>query len=153
MGTKLCRSCGQTKSISDFYKHRQMRDGRLNFCKDCIKDGVKKNRAARIEYYREFDRLRSMLPHRVLARKAYAQTTRGKAAHSKSVKKWVTQNQLRKAASTIFNNALRSGKIQRQPCFVCGKKAHAHHPDYDHPLDVVWLCPLHHRQAHSLADQ
>jgi hypothetical protein len=43
-------------------------------------------------------------------------------------------------------------------CFKCGiektpahdEKPEAHHPDYSAPLDVVWLCSAHHKQAHAL---
>lgn len=43
-------------------------------------------------------------------------------------------------------NHIRSGKLQRQPCSVCGKKkADAHHRDYSKPLEVEWLC----RQCHA----
>jgi len=48
-------------------------------------------------------------------------------------------------------SALRDGKIIALPCFVCGLKAEAHHPNYDAPLDVIWLCPPHHKQTHALA--
>lgn len=34
-------------------------------------------------------------------------------------------------------------------CKDCSKPE-AHHPDYANPLDVVWLCPAHHKQAHAL---
>jgi hypothetical protein len=40
------------------------------------------------------------------------------------------------------------GKIVPLPCFICGVEAEAHHPSYDLPLDVAWLCSEHHRQAH-----
>lgn len=42
------------------------------------------------------------------------------------------------------------GLLKKQPCWVCGEKAIAHHPDYDRPLDVVWLCQPHHKQTHAL---
>jgi len=32
----------------------------------------------------------------------------------------------------------------------CANKPEAHHPDYSAPLDVVWLCSAHHKQAHAL---
>lgn len=44
-----------------------------------------------------------------------------------------------------------SGKVQRQPCFICGERAEAHHPDYSQPLSVTWLCPQHHKDAHAIA--
>jgi hypothetical protein len=51
-------------------------------------------------------------------------------------------------ARYAVNNALRDGRLERQPCH-CGARAEAHHPDYSKPLDVVWLCRPHHRQLHS----
>lgn len=44
--------------------------------------------------------------------------------------------------------AVRHGKLRRLPCEVCGAQAHAHHDDYSRPLDVRWLCPMHHKQHH-----
>ena len=52
----------------------------------------------------------------------------------------------------LFRYALRSGKLQKQPCWVCGEpKSEGHHAHYDLPLDVVWLCRKHHREAHRAA--
>lgn len=46
-------------------------------------------------------------------------------------------------------DAVNTGKVVRQPCKVCGvSPAHGHHTDYTKPLDVVWLCNLHHQQEH-----
>ena len=45
--------------------------------------------------------------------------------------------------------AVRSGKMKRQPCEVCGDpQSHGHHEDYNHPLLVSWLCPKHHLDRH-----
>ena len=46
------------------------------------------------------------------------------------------------------NYALRTGKIEREPCHVCGRNAQMHHPDYTKPLEVVWVCRKHHMAAH-----
>lgn len=54
----------------------------------------------------------------------------------------------RKNAQAKVFRALLSGKLAKQPCFICGEKSEAHHPDYSRPLDVVWLCASHHREAH-----
>lgn len=41
------------------------------------------------------------------------------------------------------------GKGQHE-CEVCGApRAHAHHDDYSLPLDVRWLCPIHHAEVHK----
>lgn len=47
--------------------------------------------------------------------------------------------------------ALRSGRLQPQPCEVangCDGRVEAHHEDYAKPLDVRWLCARHHHEAH-----
>ena len=56
----------------------------------------------------------------------------------------------RNRARSLIQNHVYRGKIHPLPCFVCGEKAEAHHPSYDLPLDVVWLCVEHHRAAHVL---
>ncbi len=44
--------------------------------------------------------------------------------------------------------ALRVGELTRGSCEVCGEMpAQAHHDDYERPLDVRWLCPVHHKEA------
>ena len=138
MRFKRCFKCGVTMPLSAFYRHAQMGDGHLNKCKECTKKDTTGHRLARIEHYRQYDRVRASQPHRLRQNREISAAWR--KAHPK-----------RRAAQITVGNALRDGKIFHQPCFVCGEKAEAHHPDYDHPLDVVWLCPPHHKQAHALA--
>lgn len=59
----------------------------------------------------------------------------------------------RKAARGKVDWALRRGLLQRQPCWVCGEAAQAHHASYapDMWLAVTWLCPTHHKEAHAKA--
>lgn len=52
-------------------------------------------------------------------------------------------------AAQQLRDAVRSGKIERQPCEICSEpKAQGHHFDYSKPLEVRWLCPKHHREEH-----
>ncbi len=53
--------------------------------------------------------------------------------------------------------AVKSGRLERQPCEVCLKSprgsdgrslVHAHHDDYSSPLLVRWLCVACHFQEH-----
>jgi hypothetical protein len=54
-------------------------------------------------------------------------------------------------AHQILNRAIRSRKIKRSPCEMCGaKKVHAHHDDYSKPLVVRFLCPAHHKLIHPI---
>ena len=113
-----------------------MADGYLNKCKSCTRSDVAANRSQNIEAIRAYDRSRSTLPHRVALRKAI-------------VDKWIKTHPKRRSAQVALNNAVRDGRVTVMLCFCCGKKAEAHHPDYDRPLDVVWLCAAHHKQAHA----
>jgi hypothetical protein len=139
-----CKSCGKDGGQDEFYVSNSTR------CKGCIKASVTANRIANIEHYRSFDRLRGSLPHRVAARAEYRATDAYKASHTKALKKQIEAHPVKAKARYAVSNAIRDGRLMRLPCMVCGIKAEAHHPDYDRPLDVVWLCSSHHKQAHAL---
>jgi len=128
-----------------------MADGHLNKCKECAKNDVTANRVQNIERIRAYDKLRASMPHRVAARSAYMKTTAFAQSHKAAVERWAAKHPERLKASYMVGNAIRDGKLIRQPCLVCGGKSEAHHPDYSHPLDVVWLCPSHHKAAHAIA--
>lgn len=59
-------------------------------------------------------------------------------------------NREKDLAHRAVENAIASGRLDRQPCERCGTDAlvHAHHDDYSKPLEVMWLCPTHHRERH-----
>lgn len=135
MTDKVCAVCGERKRIDQFYPSKKARDGRQSDCKECRKVAVKKCRSNNIEYYRAYDRERSNLPHRL------EQAVR-------ISKRWKEMNPARRKAQVMLGNAVRDGRVEKQPCFICGDRAEAHHPDYSAPLDVVWLCSVHHKQAH-----
>lgn len=47
--------------------------------------------------------------------------------------------------------AIRKGDLIKTPCEVCGiEKVEAHHPDYNRPLKVMWLCKKHHVEWHKV---
>jgi hypothetical protein len=52
--TKTCRTCAQTKSVSEFYKNKNTSDGYLNWCKPCTiaryKTGVTERRNKLLAY-------------------------------------------------------------------------------------------------------
>lgn len=58
-------------------------------------------------------------------------------------------------ASSRLRAAVKCGEVAKWPCCALpdctlhDKKVQAHHPDYDQPLSVVWLCSTHHFQAHQ----
>jgi hypothetical protein len=50
----------------------------------------------------------------------------------------------------IYKAALKTGRIVKEPCRVCGAlEVDGHHEDYFKPLEVVWLCRPHHAEVHK----
>jgi hypothetical protein len=135
---KRCFKCLLELPLDAFYKHPNARGGRQNKCIDCTKKDVAAHRLANIDRIRQYDRARASQPHRLEKNK-------------RTTADWRRANPKRWAAQIKLNNALRAGRVQKTPCMVCGERAEAHHPDYDQPLDVVWLCPAHHKQVHAMA--
>lgn len=134
--TKECRHCHQVLPLAEFYPHPQMKDGHLNKCRSCVRERVKSHRVAHVERIREYDRTRAKLKHRVQQRTAYA-------------KRYRSENPQKRRAHNLVAYALRTGAIKRQPCEVCrAKRTEAHHDDYFQPLNVRWLCSIHHKQVH-----
>ena len=74
------------------------------------------------------------------------------AKQLRSTKRQRDKNRPRLWAQMAVHDAIEAGKIARQPCWVCGESAEAHHGSYakDMRLIVTWLCPLHHRETHAL---
>lgn len=134
---KNCFKCGEVKPRTEFYRHPKMADGLLGKCKTCTKKDSLRTRHGNLENVRAYDRARGSLPHRkILAVRVMAD--------------WRKKHPEREHAQSALNWAVKIGLVKKLPCFVCGLDAEAHHPDYDRPLDVVWLCSAHHKQAHAL---
>lgn len=148
---KRCFKCGRLLSLDCFYKHSKMKDGHLNKCIECTKKDVKVNRLKNIERIRAYDRNRPNKAIRNQKNLLAQKTPKGKAAHTKALAKYRAKYPEKRKAHNIFSNAMRNGEIKPQPCEVCGcLKTEAHHFDYSKPLEVIWLCPKHHKQRHAM---
>lgn len=136
---KTCMKCGKLLPIDEFYKHPQMGDGHLNKCKECCRSDTIQNRRKRIEHYREYDRSRSSLPHRRKLRKQFLQ-------YQEAIEPEKSK------ARTAAGNALRDGRIRKEPCYFCGSQEslEMHHPDYSQPLRIYWLCRVCHRKLDNM---
>ena len=134
MITKRCFKCGKRKDLNSFYKHKGMADGHLNKCKICAKeDGHNR-------YYNpkfkdkiiEYERKRNQSPERKKNCIIYQQKMR-------------EESKGKYRARTKVNNAIRDGRLKKQPCEICGNvNSEAHHNDYRKYLDVHWYCKKHH---------
>lgn len=145
MATKICRECGRTLSFGSFYVHPRMADGHLNKCKDCVRSRVGKHRQDNIDRILAYDRQRGDLPHRVLARKAYAQSSIGKERVAVGSTAWSKRNPEKIYATRAVSSAVKMGRLVKQPCSCGNPRSEGHHEDYTKPLDVIWMC----RQCHA----
>jgi hypothetical protein len=153
MTYKDCMKCSKRKPLSEYYKHSEMKDGRLNKCKECTKKETRENRQRNIAYYKEYDRQRFQNDPRVRARhKRYQSTEAGRKSMSAANKRWEEKNPEKKKAHNKLNNAVRDGKIKKpercQGCDTKPKRLEGHHKDYTKPLDVMWLCRSCHAKEH-----
>lgn len=65
--------------------------------------------------------------------------------------KWKKNNRNKFLMEGILQRAVNYGRIERLPCEVCGNpKSQGHHSDYSKPLEVIWLCALHHKKLHLI---
>ncbi len=133
---KTCRRCQKQFPHDQFYAHKKMADGHLNFCKPCVRARVGEHRANNLDAIREYDRARFSDPQR-------------RAATYARHKLWAQRNPEKNAAHTAVGNAVRDGRLIRAPCQKCGShRSEAHHEDYSRPLSVRWLCKLCHEAVH-----
>lgn len=135
MDTKTCFKCHETKPIDEFYKHTEMADGHLGKCKSCTKSDVSTNYRSNHDHYVAYERERASRPERRSNWRVYQANKR-----ERSPEKYKARN--------AVSNALRDGRLIKQPCKVCGDpNTEAHHKDYSKPLDVEWFCFKHHRSV------
>ena len=132
---KTCFKCGQILPLSSFYRHSCMSDGHLNKCIECTKTDVRER------YYdlesrkkvREYEHWRFQTTHRKAKVVEYTRRRRAR-------------NPEKHRAYQLIRREIKTGRLIRQPCEVCGESnAQAHHANYSRPLDVQWLCFYHHR--------
>lgn len=123
---KTCTKCQQEKPESEFYAGRarckvcMRRDQKIKWHLDPLKRGA-------------YEKQRQQDPGR----------RQDKARHARTHRQ---RNPEKYKARMLLNNAVRDGRVKKQPCSVCGRaKAQGHHTDYSKPLEVTWLCFACHR--------
>ena len=130
---RRCRRCKRVKSISKFYRHSCGWD---RICRDC------KCKARRLRYRKNRDQTRAYERKR-------SRNPKRKAYVARKQSEWRARNPKRYKARTAVANALRDGRLKKEPCELCGtrKRVQAHHDDYSKPLAVCWLCFKCHRES------
>lgn len=133
---KECFKCHQVKPLTEFYKHPGTADGHLNKCKVCTKKDTSANATKNRDYYREYNRARSRTEKVRQQRKEALLRERAKNPKATLARRKVAE-------------ALKKGLLEKEPCYCGETKVEGHHPDYDQPLFVIWLCHKHHKHIHG----
>lgn len=137
--TRVCSRCKESKPIADFRLDKRKPFGCGYQCRPCFTTAVEPSSRAYVERNRE------RVKARYRARDARYRKT-GVLLPPRDPKK------LRARAAA--RNAAAAGRLVKpKNCDACGTVArlHAHHDDYDKPLDVRWLCSICHGLVHRTA--
>ncbi len=151
---KKCFVCNRTKRVFDFYKHPRMKDGLLGKCKACCRAQSAKRRAQKLLdpqwLAAERERCRERNQRLGYWEKYRPKTKKARLISTERNREWRKKNPQKYAAHGWVSNALRSGRLKKLPCEVCGSKVRiqGHHDDYSKPLEVRWLCQVHHKELH-----
>ena len=136
----FCNYCKQAKESSNFFRYQPRR------CKDC-----------RRAYYRNLPSTREYRKKmREKQKKYYAKWYKKNgrelsASNYLLIKRWKKEHQNEIKTHILLREAVRKGEIIKpKNCFVCKKRKflNGHHPNYNKPLEVLWLCHSCHRTIH-----
>jgi 5-methylcytosine-specific restriction endonuclease McrA len=94
---KVCKECGLTKELSEFYVSATNQDGRWGKCKLCVRTRAQKYRREHLEQYAQLEKARANLPHRIEARRNYQEEHKEEISEYK--KRWAAENEESVSAS------------------------------------------------------
>ena len=165
---KLCKTCKVEKPESEFYAHKETKDGLRGSCKPCMtlqnKRWCEANREKCVQYALAYQKRRPD----VKRKHSLAHYARNREARLAKCREWRVANAEyvaeraaslraehpeREAARTAVRYAVKRGEIVKpaacERCCDAGS-LEGHHHSYEraHWLDVEWLCRSCHRNEH-----
>ena len=139
---KTCYGCERSLDLSAFSRDRSRDDGLSYKCRECL---VAYRIAKGLQKPVGWERKTADM---VAYQRMWKAARPGYMAQKKA--EWVKAHPERRRVQDRYKYALKTGKLVRWPCEVCGDvESEGHHPDYSRPLTVVWLCRKHHKEVHS----
>ena len=141
---KFCTVCNTYKLLESFSKHSDgCKQGLRSQCKSCCAD---KNKIWYDEKVKDPDFIEKQRQKYSVQNLKRDQKTE---YNSEKYLRYKEKNKDRLIARDKVHKAIDAGKIFKKPCEKCGNiKSEAHHEDYTKPLDVIWLCRIHHAEIH-----
>jgi len=117
---KFCGGCRRWLPLDQFAKAARASDGRQSRCAECHRLAMREWRARKRDSERQTERYRTD-----------------------------PEQARRVRARQRVNQQVQRGTLQRQSCERCGvPNAQTHHPDYQKPTEIRWLCPKCHGAEH-----
>ena len=130
---KTCRLCNKLKPLGEYHKESHTKDGRRSECKKC--------RCA----------LRTQRYHKGKASSLGDSSIDSIVQENKSRREEKSNQRFKYLIRKVTRHAIRSGKMEKRDCEVCGaSRVEVHHNDYNKPLDVTFLCHKHHVGWHRV---
>jgi len=119
---KRCKTCNVDKSNDEFYTGKDI----TRHCKECMKS-IWRDRWKKRNFSKE-----------------------SRKNHQEAKNTYKKNNPIKTKCHERVDTALDNGSVKKMPCEICGKKqVEAHHDDYSKPIEVRWLCRIHHKQHHA----
>lgn len=130
---KICSKCKNLKEDKEFYKDKRSKDGLYSWCKKCHLE-INKNNS-----YKYFKKYKYKIKYTEKMAKYFKEYRKNPINRKKGLCRSKT------------GKLVKWGKIKKLPCKICGdKEVQIHHPDYNNPFKVEFLCSKHHRELHNL---
>ena len=107
-------------------------------------------RKANVEKIREYSRVWRKEHAERVSKHNRAYRAKHPEIHRACSIRYERNNRDKKLARCKAKNAVISGKLERQPCEICGdSNSVMHHDDYSQPLSVKHFCLKHHQAHHN----
>jgi len=145
MELRRCYVCGQSKQLTAkfFYTNKvpKYHGFRLE-CKECThKYNISQKRKDIVRKYNISQK------GRITAAK-YIQSVRGRKQRARQAAIERRRYPEKQKARLIIKQEKKMGRLISKPCIICAEiKTEAHHENYYKPMNIIWLCHLHHREV------
>ena len=160
---RICPRCGKSKPVTEFGIDRSKASGLSKLCRQCVREAEARRSAhdvsvsektcatcGRTKPASEFWR-RPVLKDGLMSSCKVCKRKQQAVSYVDWQKSESETHPEKVMARRLVREALRSGKLVKPThCENCDKELplHAHHTDYDKPLEVVWLCQSCHVKLH-----
>lgn len=133
--SKICPDCGIEKLLSEYFTSKANRNSvwYSKRCKPCHN--------AFCREYRQTEKHKEV-------HKLWSRSDKGKKVRKNSRARWLQKYKENRIAHSAVSNAIRDGRLERQPCQICENTGEAHHENHSRPFDIKWLCKTHHAEFH-----